>query len=78
MEVLSLHTVVLPGEGSGSSCKVRGEVFSACVRPAMLYGCETWAPNASNLQRLSRNYRAMIRWICGVKPDDEILLSCKS
>ena len=48
------------------------KVLSACVCPAMLYGCETWALNASHLQSLCHNDRAMITWICGVKPDDEI------
>jgi len=38
----------------------------------MLHGSETWAPNASDLQRLRRNDRAMIRWICGAKLEDEI------
>jgi len=38
----------------------------------MLHGSETWAPNASDLQRLRRNDRAMIRWMCGAKLEDEI------
>jgi len=38
----------------------------------MLHGSETWAPNASDLQQLRRNDRAMIRWICGTKLEDEI------
>ena len=51
---------------------IRGSVYSTCVRAAMLHGSETWAPNADDLQRLRRNDRAMIRWICGVKPQDRI------
>ncbi|XP_035665616.1 uncharacterized protein LOC118408864, partial [Branchiostoma floridae] len=51
--------------------KTRGKVFDCCVRAAMLHGSETWAPTTSDLQRLRRNDRAMIRWICGVKPRDE-------
>ena len=54
------------------SLKVRGKVFSACVRPAMLYGSETWALNPSDLLWLCCNNCAMIRWICGVKLEDEI------
>ena len=54
------------------SLKVRDKVFSACDRPAMLYCNETWAANACDLQRLLRNDRTMIRWICGIKPEDEI------
>ena len=47
-------------------------MFSACIRSALLYGSETWAPTAPDLQRLCRNDRAMIRWICGIKPHDEV------
>ena len=51
--------------------KIRGKVYTTCVRTAMLHGSETWGPNASDLQRLRRNDRAMIRWICGVGVRDE-------
>ena len=54
------------------SYKIRGKVYSACVRSSMLHGSETWAPKAEDLQRLRRNDRAMIRWICRVKLNDEI------
>ena len=54
------------------SLKARGRVFDACVRSALLHGSETWAPAAADLQRLRRNDRAMVRWICGVKPQDEV------
>ena len=50
----------------------RGKVFSACVHSALLHGSETWALTAPNLQKLHRNDRAMIHWICGVKPHDEV------
>ncbi len=53
------------------SPKIRGKVYSACVRSAMLHGSETWGPNAADLQRLRRNDRAMIRWICGSGINDE-------
>ena len=36
------------------------------------HGSETWAPTASDLQRLRRNDRSMVRWICGVRDDDEV------
>ena len=50
---------------------VRGRVFSTCVHTAMLHGSETWGPNSADLQRLRRNDRSMIRWICGVGPRDD-------
>ena len=49
-----------------------GKVFSACLRSSLLHGSETWATTAPDLQRLRRNDRAMICWICGVKPHDEV------
>ena len=49
------------------SPRVRGKVYTSCVRSTMLHGSETWGPNASDLHRLQRNDRAMIRWICGTK-----------
>ena len=51
---------------------MRGNVFNACVRSAMLHGSETWAPKAEDIQILRRNDRAMIRWMCGVKIGDEV------
>ena len=51
---------------------VRGSVYSTCVRAAMLHGSETWGPTSNDLQRLRRNDRAMVRWICGVKPQDRV------
>ena len=54
------------------SLRTRGKVFNACVRSALLHGSETWAPTAPDLQRLRRNDRSMVRWICGVRDDDEV------
>ena len=48
----------------------RGKVYSSCVRSVMLH--ETWAMKADTLNRLRRNDRAMIRWICNVKAKDEV------
>ena len=38
----------------------------------MLYAAETWAMTADTLNRLRRNDRAMIPWICNVKAKDEV------
>ena len=50
----------------------RGRVYSTCVRSVMLHAAETWAMTAVTLNRLRRNDRAMIRWICNVKAKDEV------
>ena len=52
------------------SYKTRGHVYSSCVRGAMLHASETWPLTKTNLQRLQRNDRAMIRQICSIKPED--------
>ena len=38
----------------------------------MLHAAETWAIKADTLNRLRRNDRVMIRWICNVKAKDEV------
>ena len=50
---------------------LRGRLFSSNVRSSMLHGTETWPMTSAALDRLCRNDRAMIRWICGVKPSDD-------
>ena len=50
---------------------LRGRLFSSKVRSSMLYGTETWPMTSAALYRLCHNDRAMIRWICGVKPLDD-------
>ena len=50
----------------------RGRVYSTCVRSVMLHAAETWAMTEATLNRLRRNDRAMIRWICNVKANDEV------
>ena len=54
------------------SLRTRGKVFNACIRSALLHGSETWPPTAPDLQRLRRNDRSMVPWICGVRDDDEV------
>ena len=54
------------------SLRTCGKVFNACVRSALLHGSETLAPTAPDLQRLRGNDRSMVRWIWGVRDDDEV------
>ena len=51
---------------------MHGKVYSACVRSAMLHGSETWEQKVADLNRLRRNDRAMIRWMCHTKVGEEI------
>ena len=38
----------------------------------MLHAAEKWAMTVATLNRLRRNDRAMIRWICNVKANDKV------
>ncbi|XP_060771234.1 uncharacterized protein slc22a21 isoform X2 [Neoarius graeffei] len=53
------------------SLRTRGRVYGSCVRGALLYASECWAPKKVDLSRLERNERAMLRWMCGLNPNDE-------
>ena len=52
------------------SFKIRGCVYSSCVRSAMLHASETGPLTNPSLQRLQQNDRAMVRHICNVKPQN--------
>ena len=54
------------------SLKTCGQLFSSCVCSAMLHSTETWAPTVLELQRLQRNDRSMIRWICNTRACDRV------
>ena len=56
--------------GRRFSLKMKGMVYSSCVRSAMLYGSETWCFRENEVIILRRTERAMMRSMCGVKLED--------
>ena len=52
------------------SVKMKGRVYKACVRAAMVYGGETWVMRKEEECVLQRAERAMVRIMCGVKLRD--------
>ena len=52
--------------------KVKGKVYKTMVRPALLYGAETWATTMGQEARLEVNEMRMLRWMCGVTTRDNI------
>ena len=52
--------------------KLKGKVYRTVVRPAMLYGAETWATTKRQESRIEVNEMRMLRWMCGVTKKDKI------
>jgi len=65
------HLVPLLANNDISS-KVRGRLYSSCVRSSMLHGSETWPIRKENEVALQRAQMRMVRWMCGVKLQDRV------
>lgn len=52
------------------SHKVKGRLYTACVRSVMLYGSETWPLKESDINRIARTDKQMIRWMCNISLKD--------
>ena len=59
------------------SYKIHGCVNSSCFRNAMLHVSEIWTLKRSELPRIWRNDRAMVRQICNIKPEDVVTVRSK-
>ena len=46
--------------------KQRGKIYQCCVRPVLLYCCETWELTVADEARLRGVERRMIRMMCVV------------
>ena len=62
---------VLVGK-QGLSLKQRGKIYQCCIRPVLLYCCETWELNVADEARLRGVKRRMIKMMCGVRLVDRV------
>ena len=55
------------------SLRVNGKVYKTVVRPAMVYGVETWAVKKTQEKKLDVAEMRMLRWMSGVTKLDRIM-----
>ena len=46
--------------------KIKRQVYKTIVRPAMMYGAETWAVEKAHEKKMEVAEMKMLRWMCGV------------
>ncbi|XP_023243446.1 uncharacterized protein LOC111641505 [Centruroides sculpturatus] len=54
------------------SCNLKGKLDKSVVRPAMLYGAETWAITRAQERKMEVAEMRMLRWMCGLSRKDRI------
>ena len=52
--------------GKGMHLKSKGIIYTTCIRPAMLYGSETWVTKIEDIRKIQRSEMRMLRWMTGV------------
>ena len=52
--------------GKGMSLRSKGIIYTTCIRPAMLYGSETWPTKIKDINKIQRSEMRMLKWMAGV------------
>ena len=52
--------------GKGMSLRSKGIIYTTCIRPAMLYGSETWPTKIEDIRKMQKSEMTMLRWMTGV------------
>ena len=56
------------------SLRVKGKVYKTVVRPAMMYGAETWAVKKAQENKLDVAEMRILTWMSGVTKLDRIII----
>ena len=62
--------------GKGMSLKSKGIIYTTCIRPAMLYGSETWTTKVEDIRKMQRSKMRMLRLMTGVSLSDRKSNEC--
>ena len=54
------------------SLRLKRKIHTTVIRPAMIYGAETWTTTKREEERLNVNEMRMLRWSCGVTRKDRV------
>ncbi|XP_046993777.1 uncharacterized protein LOC124605873 [Schistocerca americana] len=54
------------------SMGLKGKVYKSVVRPAMIYGADTWPITVAQERKMEVVEMKMLRWMCGVTRKDRI------
>lgn len=54
------------------SARIKGRFYKSVVRPAMVYGAETWSIKKAQERKLEVADMRIMRWMCGVTRKDRI------
>ena len=52
--------------GKGTSLRAKGIIYTTCIRPAMLYGSETWPTKIDDIRKMQSSEMRMLRWMAGM------------
>ena len=52
--------------------KLKRRIHTTVIRPALIYGAETWTTTKRGEERLNVNEMRMLRWSCGVTRKDRV------
>ena len=58
------------------SVKSKGIIYTTCIRPAMLYGSETWSTKVEDIRKMQRGDMRMLRWMTGVSVSERKSNEC--